>query len=160
MKPYRPSLLFLSLFLFVWGCQGAISKEIQSTADDQTLFEEIFENPDDHRGKIVILGGEIQQLRSIESRTEVEFAEIPLYNWDRPALGFEPGEHFFVIFPERLDKFLYQKGKIMTVAGRVIGRRTLQGYDYPLLAYEESYVWNKLREDRFPSFGAIIGMSD
>jgi outer membrane lipoprotein len=160
MKLLKKSVSVLLFFFFTSGCLAPISKEIQSTADDETLFEEIFENPDEHKGKIVILGGEIQQLRKMESRTEVEFAEVPLYNWDRPALGFEPGEHFFVLFPERLDEFLYRKGKVMTVAGRVIGRRTLRGYDYPLLAYEQSYVWDKLREDRFPSFGAFVGMFD
>lgn len=159
MNSGRQLLLLFILFLWMSACQAPLSKEIRSTADDETLFEAIFENPDDHKGKTIILGGEILQIRNIESKTEVEFAEIPLYSWDRPALGFDPGEHFFVLFPERLDEFFYKRGKVMTIAGRVIGKRTMHGRDYPLFAYEEAYVWDKLREDRFPSFGAFLGQS-
>jgi outer membrane lipoprotein len=154
--PFYPLLL---LFIALSGCQAMLSEQVRSTADEETLFEEIFENPDHHKGKIVILGGEVQQLRYNERKTEVEFSEIPLYKGGQPALGFDPGQRFFVIFPERLDPFLFKKGKVMTIAGRVIGARNVEGSDYPLFSYEEAYVWDKLREDRFPSFGAFIGQS-
>lgn len=136
-----------------------LSERIRSTADEETLFEEVFENPSDHHGKVIVLGGEVRQLRYQERKTEVEFAEIPLYKGGHPALGFDSGQHFFVVFPERLDQFLFKKGKVMTLAGRVVGTKKVDGLDYLLLAYEEAYVWDKLREDRFPSFGAFLGLS-
>ena len=157
MTKWRQIFLSLLLLVSTSACKAVLSEQVRSTADDETLFEEVFEDPNQHLGKIIILGGEILRLQYQGPKTEVEFAEIPLYRGGKPALGFDPGEHFFVIFPERVDEFLLRKGKVLTIAGRVIGTRKFHGYDYPLLAYEEAYVWDKLREDRFPSFGAFLG---
>jgi outer membrane lipoprotein len=161
MKSERRISLSILLFLFIAlsGCQAWISEQVRSTADEETLFEEIFENPNSHKGKVIILGGEVLQLQYQEQKTEVEYAEIPLYKGGHPALGFDPGQRFFVVFPERLDSYLFKKGKVMTIAGRVVGTKTVEGADYPLFAYEDAYVWDKLREDRFPSFGAFLGQS-
>lgn len=147
----------LLLFFSTTACRTILSEQVRSTADEETLFEEIFANPDKHKGKIILLGGEIRALRYQEEKTEIEFVEIPLYRGGHPALGFDPGETFFVLFPERLDPILIKKGKVLTLAGRVIGTRKVDGNDYPLFAYEEAYVWDKLRQDRFPSFGAFFG---
>lgn len=152
------SMLFLLIAAFS-GCQAMLSERVRSTADEATLFEEVFENPAEHQGKVIILGGEVRELRYRENKTEVEFAEIPLYKGGHPALGFDPGEHFFVVFPERLDPYLFKWGKVMTLAGRVIGTKQVNGQNYPLFAYEDAYVWDKLREDRFPSYGAFLGQS-
>lgn len=149
----------LLFFISTSACNAVLSEQVRSTANEETLFEEIFEDPNEHLGKIILLGGEILRLQYKGQKTEVEFAEIPLYRGGKPALGFDPGEHFFVIFPERVDETLLKKGKVLTIAGRVIGTRQLHGYDYPLFAYEEAYVWDKLRQDRFPSYGAFLGQS-
>lgn len=153
-------VILLLLLTITSACQTILSEPVQSTADEETLFEEIFENPDSHKGKIIILGGEVRNLHYQEWKTEVEFIEIPLYKGGHPALGFDPGERFFVIFPERIDGFLIKRGKVMTIAGRVIGKKVLDGTDYPVFAYEESYVWDKTRQDRFPSYGAFLGLID
>ncbi|MFQ5580252.1 MAG: Slp family lipoprotein [Nitrospiria bacterium] len=150
-------LLGILSLLTTTACQAILSEQIQSTADEKTLFEEVYKDPDKHKGKIIILGGEIRDLRYQEEKTEVEFLEIPLYKGGHPALGLEPGESFFVLFPERLDPILIKKGKIITLAGRVIGTRKVGEKSYPLFAYEEAYVWDKLRQDRFPSFGSFFG---
>ncbi|MFQ5779342.1 MAG: Slp family lipoprotein [Nitrospiria bacterium] len=159
MKIERSIRILSAILLFIstTGCQAILSEKIRSTADEETLFEDIFENPSGHKGKIIFLGGEIRQLRYLEEQTEIEFVEIPLYKGGHPALGFDPGETFFVLFPERLDPILIKRGKVITIAGRVIGTRRMGGNDYPLFAYEEAYVWDKLRQDRFPSFGAFFG---
>lgn len=153
--------IVLSLLLFVSAsaCTGVLTEQVRSTADEETLFEEIFQDPNRHIGKVFILGGEIIRLQHKGGKTEVEFAEIPLYRGGKPALGFDPGEHFFVIFPERVDEIFLKKGKVLTIAGRVIGKRNVHGIDYPLFAYEEAYVWDKLRQDRFPSYGAFLQSS-
>jgi len=159
LKQKWQTVFTLLLFISISACTGVLTEQVRSTADEGTLFEEIFEDPNRHIGKVVILGGEIVRLQYKGETTEVEFAEIPLYRGGKPALGFDPGEHFFVIFPERIDPFLLKKGKVLTIAGRVIGTRAVRGFDYPLFAYEEAYVWDKLRQDRFPSFGAFLGQS-
>lgn len=150
-------LIVSFLFISTSACQAVLSEQVRSTADEETLFEEIFEDPNQHLGKIIVLGGEILSLQYKGPNTEVEFAEIPLYRGGKPALGFDPGEHFFVIFPERVDETLLKRGKVITIAGRVIGTKQVRGFDYPLFAYEEAYVWDKLRQDRFPSYGAFLG---
>ncbi len=159
MKQKWQIVLALLLLISASACTAVLTEQVRSTADEETLFEEVFEDPNRHLGKIIILGGEILRLQYKGQKTEVEFAEIPLYRTGKPALGFDPGEHFFVIFPYRVDEILLKKGKVITVAGRVIGTHTVRGFDYPLFAYEEAYVWDKLRQDRFPSYGAFLGQS-
>lgn len=159
MRQKWPLFLTLLLFIHTSACTAVLTEQVRSTADEETLFEEIFEDPNQHMGKIIILGGEILHFRHLGQKTEVEFAEIPLYRGGKPALGFDPGEHFFVVFPDRIDETLLKKGKVITIAGRVIGTRTMRGFDYPLFSYEEAYVWDKLRQDRFPSYGAFVGQS-
>jgi starvation-inducible outer membrane lipoprotein len=159
MKQKWPVILVLLLFISALACTSVLTEQVRSTADEETLFEEIFEDPNQHLGKIIILGGEIVRIQYKGQTTEVEFAEIPLYRGGKPALGFDPGEHFFMIFPERIDETLLKKGKVLTIAGRVIGTRNLRGFDYPLFAYEEAYVWDKLRQDRFPSYGVFLQSS-
>lgn len=159
MKRKWQIVSILLLFISTPACTRVLTDQVRSTADEETLFEEIFEDPNRHIGKVVILGGEIIRLQYKGEKTEVEFAEIPLYRGGKPALGFDRGEHFFVIFPERVDEILLKKGKVLTIAGRVIGTRNVRGFDYPLFAYEEAYVWDKLRQDRFPSYGAFLGQS-
>lgn len=160
MKQKWPIFLaLLLLFMSTSACNAVLSEQVRSTANEETLFEEIFEDPKQHVGKIIILGGKVLRLQYKGQQMEVEFAEIPLYRTGKPALGFDPGEHFFVIFPYRVDETLLKKGKVITVAGRVIGTYNVRGFDYPLFAYEEAYVWDKLRQDRFPSYGAFLGQS-
>ena len=159
MKRIWQPLFIFALLISLPACTGILSDQDRSTADEETLFEESFEDPTQHKGKIFILGGEIIHLQYVGQKTEVEFAEIPLYRGGHPALGFDPGEHFFVVFPDRVDETLLKRGKVMTIAGRVIGTRQVRGFDYPLFSYEESYVWDKLHQDRFPSYGAFLGQS-
>ncbi|MFQ5598450.1 MAG: Slp family lipoprotein [Nitrospiria bacterium] len=145
------------LFLFASsGCRTALFQPLHSPEDPE-LLTEIRENPNRHKGKLVLLGGTVRRLRYQEWKTELELSEIPLENGVHPSLGHPPGERFYVIFPERLDRFMYMKGKVMTISARVIGTRSVDGDQFPLLAYEKVHVWNKLRQDRFPSFGALLG---
>ncbi|MFY9270338.1 MAG: Slp family lipoprotein [Candidatus Manganitrophaceae bacterium] len=157
---FRPVLILLiviSLSSFAGGCRSVLTEKTLSSTDDQLLFETLVADPNQHIGKVITLGGEIIRLRPLGPKTEIEFAEIPLYDEGRPALGFDPGEHFFVLFPERVDATLFTRGKVVTIAGKVIGTRRVDGVDHPLLAHEEAHVWNQLREDRFPSYGALMG---
>ncbi len=150
--------LFTTL-LFVFsstGCRTVLSQHIQAKAEGSHLITAIRDDPAPHKGKTLILGGEVVGLVYQGRRTEVEFAELPLENGLHPALGIKPGKSYYVLFPERLDRLLYSKGKIATVAASLIGTKEKEGTSYPLFAYDEVHVWNKLRETRFPDYGAMI----
>jgi len=151
-------LLAILLLFALSGCQTAKFQSIQMTEAHETLFEQIRRNPNRHRGKLILVGGEVRGLEYKEWKTEVAFSQVPLENNVHPQLGVAGGDLFYVVFPERLDKFYYKKGKVVTVSGRVIGTRTIEGEVFPLLEVEEVEVWNRLRQDRFPAFGAFLGL--
>ncbi len=152
-----PLLAVFLLLIAISGCQTAQFQGILPIEEEETLLDQVRRNPNRHRDKVILVGGEIQGLRDLEWKTEIEFAELALDNEIHPRLGAEPRGRFYVVFPERVDKFLYKKGKIMTISGRLIGTRVIDGEAYPLLEFQEAQVWNRLREDRFPSFGAFVG---
>ncbi|MDC4224583.1 MAG: hypothetical protein MPW15_10255 [Candidatus Manganitrophus sp.] len=66
MKQKWPIFLALLLFMSTSACNAVLSEQVRSTANEETLFEEIFEDPKQHVGKIIILGGEVLRLPDIK----------------------------------------------------------------------------------------------
>lgn len=104
----------------------------------------------------MIVGGKILGIAYREGQTEVEFAELSLEHGLQPTLDMQAEKSYYVLFPQRLDRSRYRMGKIVRVAATVVGAKEKEGLHYPLLAYEEAHIWNRLPEVRFPHYGAMM----
>jgi len=96
-------------------------------------------------GRLVIVGGEILRTTNVPGATLLEVLHKPLDSADRP-LEAERSEGRFTVRCDRyLDPVTYTAGRVVTVAGRVLGTSTDQvgeiGSVYPLLACVEIYLW-------------------
>jgi outer membrane lipoprotein len=67
--------------LAVAGCATAISQETLKTVDKDIRFEQVLENPDAYRGKVVLLGGEIISTENVPNKTVITVLQRSLgYN--------------------------------------------------------------------------------
>lgn len=140
LSPLRPVCLgILATLLILFGCviPEHIPHEFLDRVDRQIQFEELRRNPDPYKGKLVILGGEIIEVRNLENRTQIEILHKPLDPNDHPiSRGLSLGR-FLVQESGALDPRIFHGGTFVTLIGEVKGRITvvINGTEntYPLL---------------------------
>jgi len=148
---------FLSVLTFfsLFSACAPISKELQDRADPTLTFQQVFDNPEAYKGKIVIWGGEIiQTLNQRDKTTLFEVLQRPLGWREEPKRTDASGGRFMVLAEGFLDPHIYRKGRAITVAGGVLGEKTRSlgeiEYRYPLLLSKQIHLWRKYYR-RYPS---------
>jgi outer membrane lipoprotein len=132
--------IFLSI-LAVTGCAHLVSQEIRDTVDSDLSVEELFKNPDAFKGEIVILGGIIIDSRNTKEGTYIEVLQKPLNYRGIPRDTDISHGRFIVLSPGFVDTAVFSRGRAVTSAGEVIGKKVL-----PLDEIEYPYVLIKSRE--------------
>jgi outer membrane lipoprotein len=152
--------LFPVLVLLSAGCTSAISREVRSQVDPSLTFKAVFHDPDSHKGKAVLWGGEIIRVRNTKDETWIELLQRPLSGNDRPIRESASEGRFLIRHEGFLDPAVYGMGREITVAGEVHGRRTQAlddvEYSYPLIADKELVLWGPRQEPTF-HFGLGLG---
>lgn len=157
-------LLLLPVFAFLVSCGPVISKEVMSSVDQAITFQDLIKNPDQYKGKTVVLGGKIISTLVKQNETWMEVLQQPLGSRQRPEDADVSYGRFLVKFTDYRDPAVYSQGRAITVAGQVLGKevRPLSQieYTYPVLLSKEAYLW-KLEpypsEPRF-HFGVGVGV--
>jgi outer membrane lipoprotein len=139
-----PSVLALSLLLFLAGCTKIISDTSLDRADRSIRFSDLQRDPEAYRGKFVILGGAIMEIRQVKDGIQLEVIEYPLDNDDMPVTLHPPGGLFLVILPPDAGYAMFRPGMVVTIAGEVAGKADRQAnkveYTYPVLAVKEIHI--------------------
>ncbi len=141
-------LLLFALSFFSTGCAHVISKDLRAKADPSLTFREAFHNPNAHRGKTVIWGGEIiKTTNQKDGSTMIEVFQLPLNRREEPNETSPSEGRFLVIAKEYLDPYLFRRGRKITVAGELLGeeRKPLgeMEYRYPLVSSKEIHLWRE-----------------
>jgi outer membrane lipoprotein len=135
------------------GCSPPFPKELIDQVDRGLGFADLIRNPDRFRGKIVMLGGTIVELKNLKEGTRVEVLQRPLDGEGRPEWTDETGGRFLVDVPQFLDAAVYQPGRAVTIIGSVEGaRRQPLGeieYQYPVLTAKQVHLWSPTTGPRF-----------
>ncbi|MFO0751718.1 MAG: Slp family lipoprotein [Thermodesulfovibrionales bacterium] len=136
----------LCVLLVFSGCAHVVSRDVREAADRSLPSRVFFADPDAYRGKMIILGGTIVSVTPAKEGTFVEVLEQPLDSRERPGSGRDVSfGRFIAFYPEYLDPVIYMKGKLVTVAGEVMGSKTgLIGemeYRYPLIRSREIHLF-------------------
>lgn len=118
----KRSILFFSITFFIVACAHLVSKEIRYQSDESIDHSLLFTNPDDYKGKIVILGGIIASSKNTQEGTYIEVVQQPLDYRGRPIPSDKPLGRFIVLHEGFLDTAIYSRKEIITVAGEVIGK--------------------------------------
>ncbi len=153
-------LLVLSVIIFA-GCTHAVSKESRDAVSAEVSVEDIFSNPESHKGKVIIIGGVIAGSANTKEGTYIEVVEKPLNQYGRLSNADTSRGRFIVHHAGYLDPLIYAKGRIITVAGEVRGRRSgtvdSAEYQYPLITSRELHLFKEERESPV-RFGIGIGI--
>jgi len=115
------SLLIVGAVLLLQGCSYAISPEATRAADRTITFEKLQADPPSHKGKTVILGGLIAQIRNVKTGTLIEVVQKELDYWGRPRRTDRTGGHFIVFQPRQVDALVFAPEREITIAGEVTG---------------------------------------
>jgi outer membrane lipoprotein len=129
------------------GCAGVISPELRGRAVPVESLRELRESPDRYRGSLVILGGEVIEVRNQAEGTSLVVLGRPVKGRERPDRLEEAGGRFIARFSEFLDPEVYARGRKVTIAGEVVGvepeRIGEAVYPYLVLEGREVYLWRE-----------------
>jgi outer membrane lipoprotein len=136
--------IILSLLLLVTGCAHWIGDKSRALADPSITFEQLRENPEAYRGKLVLLGGTVEAVTQTEEGTTLEIQEHKLDSRELPDVVIPSRGRFLSISSGVLDPAKYQRGALVTMMGEVAGKRIhpLHGveYSYPVIAVREIHA--------------------
>ena len=139
------------LFLFP-ACAPAISKGMKDQVDKNLRFREVFSNPDAFTGRVVMWGGVIIEAKNQKEGTLLEVLQKPLDWVGQPQEGDESEGRFLALHEGFLDTALYAKGREITAAGEIRGKRVQPigevEYNYPLLSAREIHLWPERVKER------------
>ncbi len=145
--------IVLSVFLLVSGCAPVISKELRTQVAREITFREVYEDPDLHKGKLVLWGGVIIGAKNLKEGTLIEVLQKPADRRGRPRDVDQSDGRFMALYEGFLDAAIYSEGREVTVAGEVKGKRVLPlgeiEYAYPLISIKEIYLWPPKTKERF-----------
>jgi outer membrane lipoprotein len=133
MKRFLLLLVTISLL----GCAHVVSKELRDKAYGEPPPSALFKDTDEFKGRIVILGGVIVSSTSTEEGTYIEVLQKPLDYRGRPEDTDTSYGRFIIVSEGYLDTAVYSRGREVTVAGEVIGKKLRPlgeiQYPYPLI---------------------------
>ena len=149
MKMQRNYALFVciaivGLFPFL-GCAPVISQRALDEVDRAFIFEQLLENPEAHKEKIVLLGGTIIETQNFSDRTLIVVLQRPLGFRNKPVAEDVSQGRFIIYTLDFLDPAIYSNGRKITVVGSVMGREVRPlgkiKYSYPIIEKKELYLW-------------------
>lgn len=150
--PKNRLTFFLVLASILLPSCSPLSENVRQETEAGIAFESLKQNPEGYIGKRVVLGGHILEIRNLPKITEVTVLQTPLDFQDRPKAKEQSQGRFVTVYDGFLDPAIYEKGRIITVAGIVLGREIVQvdGYAYPTLAIKpvETHLWEKEERSR------------
>jgi len=136
---------FTIIILFSYGCSRVISKRIRKQVDKDLTFEAVLQNPDAYKGKMVIWGGVIVKTKNLKTKTRIEVLQT--YS-DRNGIPINTDiseGRFLALYDGYLDSAIYSKGREVTVAGVIKGKKILAidetKYTYPAISIKEMHIW-------------------
>jgi outer membrane lipoprotein len=149
MKTQRYYALFVCIAMaspfLLSGCVSVISQRALNEVDQTLIFEQLLENPEAHKGKIVLLGGTIIETENFSDRTLIVVLQRPLGFQKKPVAEDVSRGRFIIYTLGFLDPAIYRHGRKITVVGSVMGRevRPLDKieYSYPVVEKKELYLW-------------------
>jgi len=149
MKTQRHYAFYICIALassfLLSGCASVLSQRALNEVDQTLIFEQLLENPEAHKGKIVLLGGTIIETQNFSARTLIVVLQRPLGFRKKPIAEDVSRGRFIIYALGFLDPAIYRHGRKITVVGSVMGREMRPlgkiEYSYPVIEKKELYLW-------------------
>lgn len=143
-------MAFMGTILIV-GCGPVISKNVLQQIDSTIVFDAVFQDPEAFKDKSVLWGGVIISIKNLKEGTLIEVLQKPLDYFKAPKDGDASGGRFLALYDGYLDAAVYSKGRKITLAGTIIGRRIQRldeiDYAYPHLLITEIHLWQEINKE-------------
>ncbi len=133
-------MLSLALMVLAWlagGCAPLVPPpfppEMLKDVSPALDFETVRRNPDDHKGEVILLGGEIVGVTPMpDGQVQIEVSQSPLDPEGVPMHRRGSGR-FLLLAQGPLDPEKIVPRRRLTVVGEILGpkRQKLAGSDYP-----------------------------
>jgi len=147
-------LLFLACgFVSSTGCAPVISKPLREQVAKGLTLSEVLKSPEVYKGKIILWSGVIINSVNLKEGTMIEVLQKPADRQGKPKDVDQSEGRFLVLYPDYLDVAIYRRGRKVTVAGEIQGKRIQPlgeiDYIYPLISAKEIHLWPVEKEERF-----------
>jgi outer membrane lipoprotein len=137
-------------------CAPALSGRIRDQAKPVIQFAELQKSVEKYQGRVVIYGGHILETANNPDGTVLNVLQAPLDSKNEPASPDLSEGRFFVVTDKFLDPEIYNKGRKITVGGKVTGSRSgtvgNRMYEYPVIEAQELHLWPKEDTYRTPYY--------
>lgn len=149
----RISLILLFFVLLATGCTPAISRSTRAQVAEDIGFKKVLGDPEAFEGKLVLWGGVIIGTKNQKEGTLIEVLQKPTNTEGKPKdVDYSDGR-FLALYDGFLDAAIYSRGREVTVAGEVKGKKVLPlgeiEYTYPLISIKEVHLWPAKSKERF-----------
>jgi outer membrane lipoprotein len=150
-----PFLLFP--LLLAMGCAHVISKDLRIKTEPSLTFSQVHQDPDKHKGKWVVWGGEvIETVNQKDGTTQIEVFQKPLDRRGEPYATLASEGRFLVLADKYLDSYLFRRGRKITIAGEILGEKVQligeMDYKYPLLSGKQIHLWPEYYYRAYPFY--------
>ena len=146
-RPWFKLLILAGLVYGLAGCAHVISSEMRAEVRKDLSFTAVLADPEAHRGETVIWGGRVIDTLNQEGVTLIKVLQIPLDYTGMPGDEEKSEGRFMAEIKGYADPEVYRKGRLITVAGNIIGKRIEPlgeiEYAYPLIEVKEIYLWKQ-----------------
>jgi outer membrane lipoprotein len=129
------------------GCAPVISSEWRNEARKDLTFSMALRDPTAYTGSIVIWGGIIIGIANHPDGTALAVLETPLTYRERPRNSAYSSGRFIATTPQFLDPAVFRRGRMITLAGEIIGKETRPlgksevQYTYPVVRVKQIVLW-------------------
>lgn len=144
----KGGLMIVLLLAGLMASCAPLSRQVMSQVDETLTYQVVQKDPDRYVGKTVLWGGVITDITNKQNETDLKVRQAELDIEKRPKNLDRSVGRFIVQYPGFLDPAIYQAGRQITVAGKVVGKEILplEGiqYSYPVILAKEIHLWEKL----------------
>ncbi|MGE0473276.1 MAG: Slp family lipoprotein [Nitrospirales bacterium] len=140
-------------WILMAGCStpyvATLPGDLASRVDLHLNFLQIKESPDSHKGKLVMLGGQILEARRLKDSTQLIILQLPLIDEQEPVTELTQSQGRFIANQQEfLDPATVPSGTRVTVVGEISGSQSQSldetTYDYPTVIIKNLKVWPKI----------------
>ncbi len=147
------------LVLLLTGCAPVISKHVRKQARSDISFRDVLNDPERYKGQMIIASGILIEAENTREGTLLHVLQRPAGFRGQPKDVDETEGRFLALVSSYLDVYVYTKGREVTIAGEIQGKRILPldrtEYVYPLIHVKEIYLWpviEKRYDAPYPSY--------
>lgn len=151
-----PKVILIMLLLPMAGCAPVISKQVREQVKPDTTFTAVLNDAERYQGQMIVLSGVIVDAKNTKEGTLLQVLQRPAGFRGQPKDVDKTEGRFLALDNRYLDVYVYAKGREVTVAGEVLGKRTLPldttDYTYPLIRVKELYLWPVIEKNYYDPY--------